>query len=105
MKKRGWLAGIGALALSLSVLGSASAAGQSELAQVRQVTTKYHDVNAAIADGYIPTDVNASIPGVATMGFHYVNFSELADPGISPEKPEVLIYVPSKDNKDGVRLV
>ena len=39
------------------------------------------------------------------MGFHYVNFPELANPEISPEKPEVLIYVPSKDNKDGVRLV
>ena len=26
-----------------------------ELAQVRQATAKYHDVNVAIADGYVPT--------------------------------------------------
>ena len=100
-----WLAGIGALALSMGVFGSAFAAGQSELAEVRRITTKYHDVNVAIAEGYTPTDVNAAIPEVATMGFHYINFNALADPEIDPAKPEVLIYVPAKDNKDGVRLV
>ena len=105
--KNKWFVGLGALALSFSVLGSAMAAGngQSELAQVRNITAKYHKESAAIADGYTPTDINAIIPGVATMGYHYINFEELADPSISPEKPEVLIYVPSKDSKDGVKLV
>jgi hypothetical protein len=95
------------LILSLAVFGSAAAAGngQSELAQIRKVTAKYHDESVAIADGYTPTDINATIPGFGTMGLHYINFAELADPSINPGKPEVLLYVPSNDGKDGVRLV
>ena len=78
MKKKGWLAGIGALALSLSVLGSASAAGQSELAQVRQVTAKYHNVNAAIADGYTPTDCKRNNSRSCYNGIPLCKFSRIS---------------------------
>lgn len=106
MKKK-LFAGIGVLALSLSVIGSASASGQSELAEIRKATAKYHNEAAAIADGYtkVPVEANAAIPGLGVMGLHYINFELLADPEIDPTKPEVLLYVPSKDSKDGVRLV
>lgn len=109
MKKK-LFAGLGALALSLGVVGVVGAEGQSELAQVRQATAKYHDVEEAIKDGYTPAMNNAvlDIPELGlqgTMGLHYINFKELADPSIDPEKPEVLLYVSSKDQKDGVRLV
>lgn len=106
MKKK-LFAGVGAVVLSFSILGSvmAESNGQSEIAQARNATAKYHDKSVAIADGYVPTEINAVIPGVGIMGYHYINFKELADPSINPEKPEVLIYVPSKDRKDGVRLV
>jgi hypothetical protein len=108
MKKK-WFIGIAVVVLSLSMLGSAFAAGngQSELAQVRNATAKYQNESVAIADGYIPlaAEYNAVIPGVGIMGLHYINFELLADPAIDPDKPEVLLYVPSKDSKDGVRLV
>lgn len=68
-----------------------------ELAQVRQATTKYHDVEAAIADGYVP--VGPFVPG---MGFHYVNAALLAD-GFDLTAPEVLLYAPTGEG--GVGLV
>lgn len=68
-----------------------------ELAQVRQATTKYHDVEAAIADGYVP--VGPFVPG---MGFHYVNGALLAD-GFDLTAPEVLLYAPTGEG--GVGLV
>ena len=54
MKKR-----IGVLALALAaafVVGTAgvvSAGGKADLAAVRQATNKYHDLSAALADGYV----------------------------------------------------
>jgi hypothetical protein len=65
-----------------------------ELAQVRQATTKYHDVNVALADGFIPTpDCVQSSDGV--MGIHYINPARLLDPAINILEPEILLYVKS----------
>ena len=65
-----------------------------ELAQVRQVTAKYHDVNVALADGFIPTlDCVQSPEGV--MGIHYINPARLMDPAINILEPEILLYVKS----------
>jgi hypothetical protein len=61
-----------------------------DLAHLRALTTKYHDVRAAIADGYVPTDM--CVPG---MGFHYANRKYAADGVIDPWKPEVVLYVPT----------
>ena len=85
----------GLLVSSLTVSG-ASAAGQSDLAQVRQSTARYHDVNVAIAAGYVP--VGDCVPG---MGYHYVNFSQfgLMDPLV----PDALTY--ASNGAGGLRLV
>jgi hypothetical protein len=72
------------------------AAARQELAAARNATAKYHDVEEAIADGYVLSSPN--IPG---EGFHYVNRS-LIDCTFDPEQPEVLLYVPSGQ---GLRLV
>jgi hypothetical protein len=65
-----------------------------ELAQVRQATAKYHDVNAALADGFVPTpDCVQSPDGV--MGIHYINPARLRDPAVSILEPEILLYVKS----------
>lgn len=74
-----------------------------DLAAVRQATAKYHDVEAAIADGYLPTEVCISGPGGAAMGYHYVNYALAMDPAISLTSPEVLLYAATDDG--GVRLV
>jgi len=66
----------------------------ADLAKVRQVTAKYHDVNVALADGFIPTpDCVQSPDGV--MGIHYINPARLMDPTINILEPEILLYVKS----------
>ncbi len=92
-------------AAALAVLGAlvvgpttpASAAGASDLAEVRAATARFHNVAHALAAGYLPT--NHCVPG---MGFHYVKPS-LMGPGIDPAQPEVLLYAPKPGG--GVRLV
>ena len=73
------------------------------LAQVRNATAKYHDVNEAFNDGYINTHELAADPQEGVMGIHFVNPALLGDDIITPEKPEVLLYVPTKNG--GYKLV
>lgn len=70
----------------------ASAEGNvhKQLAEVRQATQQYHDVAAAVAAGYQPTE--HCVPG---MGLHYVNWALVNDPAVDHTEPEVLLYIPS----------
>lgn len=63
-----------------------------ELAAVRQATAKYHDVQAALDDGFAATD--ECVPG---MGFHYARMDRVLDGVVNPLEPEVLIYTPQED--------
>lgn len=72
-----------------------------DLARVRQVTDKYHDVNAAYADGFIRTpDCVASPDG--GMGIHFINPARLMDPAENILEPEILLYV---ENGGELKLV
>jgi hypothetical protein len=111
MIKKKLLAGIGGMALSLSLVGSAFAAPANpttdsttnkELAQVRNATTKYHDVSEALKDGFVPEGESVVVPGLGTMGIHYINYSRMGDGKIEADKPECLLYVPTQN---GVKLV
>src|SRR5215216_5495752 len=73
-----------------------------DLAKVRQATTKYHDVNVAIADGYVPTNACDAIPGVGGMGYHYFNPSLGMDSKVNLTTPEILMYASAGN---GLRLV
>ncbi len=73
-----------------------------QLAAVREATTKYHDVKQAEADGYIPVSECVQVPGLGTMGIHYLNPGLASDLDMDPLAPELLLYVPSRD---GLRLV
>ncbi len=81
----------------LAAPGAPGSGVNRELAAARQATAKYHDVNAALADGYAP--FSPHIPG---MGVHYVNFS-LLDAVFDIERPEILIYSMAEGN--GPKLV
>ncbi len=76
------------------------------LAKARQATDKYHDVNVAVADGYVPVPPPPAspcveVPGLGGMGIHYVNFDIFeAPPDILT--PAVLLYVPTDE---GLKLV
>ncbi len=75
---------------------------RQQLAAVRQATAKYHNVDKALADGYIAAPHCVAVPGLGTMGFHYINPTLMMDPAIDPLQPEVLLYVPSGN---GLKLV
>lgn len=57
-----------------------------ELAVARQGTARYHNINNAIADGYI--DINLCVP---QMGCHYLKPANL-DADFDQAKPEILVY-------------
>ncbi len=97
------LIGLSLFAMLLFPLGAATATGVADsdtlqqVAQVRRVTAQYHDVERALADGYV-----APHGCVEGMGYHYLNPSLASDLAIDPLAPELLIYAPSGN---GLKLV
>ena len=100
----GILAGIACLAVVLAMVPPAtadelSAQARKEIAAARAATARYHDINAALADGYI--DVSFCMPN---MGFHYARPDLIGDGVFDPSQPEILVYAPSPTAKK-MRLV
>jgi hypothetical protein len=86
----------------------------AELAEVRQVTAPYHDLDAAMAAGYTvwspdPFAPNATCPSSpeGQMGYHLVNVSlrggaanpAAGDAVIDPLRPEMLLYEKRPDGQ------
>jgi hypothetical protein len=69
-----------------------------QLADVRRVTAKYHDLERAHADGYQPGS-----PCVPHMGYHYVRSIAADQDELDPTAPNILIYAPRPDGR--LRLV
>ena len=67
-----------------------------DLARVRQATAKYHDVNAALADGFVPTPHCIESPD-GVMGIHYIQPARLMDPAENILEPEILLYVETSE--------
>jgi hypothetical protein len=83
----------------------------AELARARAATARYHDVEVAIADGYVLASDCVAGPAGA-MGYHYVNLGMFVVPPDGPptlaapmdaRAPQALLYVP--DANDRLRLV
>ena len=103
------------LALAVSFLGlnytSVRASDENDcdqecrktVASVRAATAQYHDVNRAIADGFVQASPCVELTGVGAMGFHFANFARILDPSVSPDEPEVLLYFPEENGR--LRLV
>lgn len=87
------------LSLAMAGGGLATAAGQADVAAVRQATVKYHDLDAALTDGYVLFYVCTEQPGVGTMGQHFVKLPLVGDPAIDPLQPEVLVYAPKRNGE------
>jgi hypothetical protein len=98
---------LAAILLGLTVVpafaGSTFARGQADVARVRQVTEKYHDLSAALADGYVQFYRCTEQPGVGTMGQHFVKPALVGDPAVDPLQPEVLVYAPTRSG--GMKLI
>jgi hypothetical protein len=79
------------------------AAQAADWKAVRKALTKYHDVNVALADGYISTEFCMADERGAAMGIHFIRPDLIQDLESDPMKPEILLYVP--DDEGGFRLV
>lgn len=107
MKKIVLSLGIAALLLlalagiAYAATGVTNPAVLRDLAKVRQATAKYHDVSAALADGFVPTPACVSSPD-GGMGIHYVNPPRLMDSAINLLEPEILLYV---ESGNGLKLL
>lgn len=73
------------------------------LATARAATAKYHDVNNALADGFINTQQCVQHPFLGSMGIHFVKPSRIGNPSVNAAEPEVLLYLPDEDGD--LRLV
>jgi hypothetical protein len=81
----------------------------ADLAQVRRVTARFHDVDAARQAGYELGWVNGagvriitgcvSHPTAGAMGYHYFDPELMADLTTDLLRPEVLVYAPGDDGK------
>ena len=64
----------------------------AQLAEVRAATAKYHDVDAAVAAGYVPAS-----ECVPHMGYHYQRGVAATADELDPAAPEILVYAPRKN--------
>ena len=90
----------GVITLGGSVLTAAG--GDSDIAIVRQVTARFHDVDAAKAAGYELGYVNGAgnriitgciaHPTAGVMGYHYFNKQLIDDLVVDEQQPEGLVY-------------
>lgn len=70
------------------------------IAEVRRATARYHDVDAAVADGFVPVvDECEDRIDEGRVGIPYANFDRLLDGVIDPSKPDALLYEPTKNGR------
>jgi hypothetical protein len=89
---------------ALALAGGAIAAGggQSDLAEARQATAAFHDLDAAAAVGYSVTVADAAgltciaQPGEGAMGVHMLD-PTLLDGSVDAAAPEALVYEQRND--------
>jgi hypothetical protein len=87
-------------------------AAQDELAELRQATARFHDLDAALEAGYelgylrnngVRIITGCIFSPTGAMGYHYFNKELVDDVAVDPLRPEVLVYAPDADG--GRKLV
>lgn len=73
-----------------------SADVQSGVAALREATARFHRLDEAVQEGYAPFGGCFADPA-GGMGFHYANAELMADPGVDPLHPELLLYEVQED--------
>lgn len=63
---------------------------------MRAANERFHDVAAAVAEGYTPIPCASGQNGGA-MGIHYVNADYLSDDEVDIARPEAVMYEPMAD--------
>lgn len=82
---------------------------RNDLAEVRQVTARFHNVDVAIDEGYELGYLNGAgnriitgciaHPTAGVMGYHYFNKQLIDDLVVDPRKPEGLVYTSGPQGK------
>ena len=78
---------------------SAAAAEQRALATLRRATARYHDLDAALADGFVFFHDCEVRPGEGAVGMLYVHVGRLLDGVIDPATPDALVYEPARNGR------
>ena len=80
---------------------AASAAAERErtIAAVRRATARYHDLNAALADGFVFLSGCETRGDEGPVGIMYVHMGRLMDGVLDPALPDALIYAPSRNGR------
>lgn len=81
----------------------ADATVNAQLAEVRRLTAPYHNLDNAVAAGYVLETRCISNPTLGAMGYHAVNATLRNDGEINLLEPDVLVY--EKKPQGGYRLV
>jgi hypothetical protein len=103
--------GVGPSAVRPGALKPASN-DQKLIAEIRQATAKYQNIDVAYADNYVVDDIGCMDatsfgldPSVGGMGFHLTNWALHDDPATDPLHPDVLVYEPARSANGKPKLV
>jgi hypothetical protein len=83
----------------------APAGAQQALALLRRATARYHEIDAALADGFVFFHGCEVRPGEGAVGVLYVHIERLMDGVIDPSQPDALVYEPARTAAGKPRLV
>lgn len=97
-----WLAACdraGPLAVEPAGPAYAAAVAQEHqiLAEIRKGTARFHRVEVAVSEGYIPVSPCVASP-LGGMGYHYLK-PALMDGVVDPSAPEILLYQPTANGR------
>jgi hypothetical protein len=77
----------------------AGAEARAAIATIRRATARYHDLDTAIAEGFVLLHPCEERPGEGPVGIVYVHFDRLMDGVIDPASPDALVYEPSSNGR------
>jgi hypothetical protein len=69
------------------------------IATLRRATARYHNLDVAIAEGFILLSPCEVLPDHGPTGLLYAHLGRVMDGVINPEEPEGLLYEPSSDGR------
>ena len=83
---------------SMARLASLPAQAQTSqaLAALRRATARYHNLDAALADGFVLLHGCEVRPGEGAVGTVYVHMDRLLDGVVDPSLPDALVYEPGE---------
>jgi hypothetical protein len=86
-----------------TIAASVSGAVMADVARLRNLIAPLHTISAATAAGFGAAISPCVASPAGGMGYHYADMSRI-DATVTWNEPEILVFAPSPDAKDGVKL-